>query len=109
MSAAIVHLRPRARTDLAACYAYIGDRNPDAAHRFRQAAEVTMASLARMPGMGEPYEIANPRLEGLRCARVGRFRNYLIFFRPHEGGIDVIRVLHAARNIEDILKAEEDE
>jgi len=86
---------------------YIGERNPDAAHRFRQAAEATFSALARMPGTGAPYEVNNPRLQGLRCARVSRFRNYLIFYRPIDGGIDVIRVLHAARNIAAILDEEE--
>jgi toxin ParE1/3/4 len=92
---------------LAACYAYIGERNPDAARRFRLAAEATLAALARMPGIGEPFDAANPRLQGLRTAQVRRFRNYLIFYLPVAGGIEVIRVLHAARNIRGILDTEE--
>lgn len=57
-----------------------------------------------MPTIGAHYEVVNPRLQGLRCARVRRFRNYLVFYRPIEGGIDVIRVLHAPRNIAAILE-----
>jgi len=60
-----------------------------------------------MPGIGEPYQVANPQRVGLRCAHVRRFKNYLIYYRPIPGGIDVIRVLHAARDIRDILEAEE--
>jgi toxin ParE1/3/4 len=52
-----------------------------------------------MPGTGEPYATTNRRLEGMRCSRVKRFRSFLIFYRPIAGGIEVIRVLHAARNI----------
>jgi toxin ParE1/3/4 len=107
MNGVTVLKTPLARIDLAACYAYIGERSPDAAHRFRQAAEATFEALARTPGIGAPYEVANPRLHGLRCARVRRFRNYLIFYRPIAGGIDVIRVLHAARDTRAILEAEE--
>jgi toxin ParE1/3/4 len=86
---------------------YIGARNPDAARRFRLAAEATFAALACSPGIGAPYEVANPRLQGLRSAQVRRFRNYLIFYLPVAGGIDVIRVLHAARNIRAILEDEQ--
>jgi len=106
MSDAIALKKPQARIDLAGCYAYIGERNPDAARRFRQAAEATFKALARTPGIGAPYKVANPRLQGLRCTGVRRFRNYVIFYLPIEGGIDVIRVLHAARNIKPILEEE---
>jgi toxin ParE1/3/4 len=87
-------------------HAYIGERNPDAARRFRLAAEATFEALALSPRIGTLYPVANPRLQGIRCSRVRRFRNYLIFYRPIDGGIDVIRVLHAARDIKAILAEE---
>jgi toxin ParE1/3/4 len=107
MSDAIVLKRSIVRIDLAGCYAHIWEDSPDAANRFRHAAEATLTALAKTPGLGEPYQVANPQLVGLRCARVRRFKNYLIFYRPIPGGIDVIRVLHAARDIRDILEAGE--
>jgi toxin ParE1/3/4 len=63
--------------------------------------------LAKSPGIGELYNVTNPRLEGLRCTQVRRFKKYLIFYRRISGGVDIIRVLHAARDIRDILEAEE--
>ena len=42
MSNAVVLKRPIARIDLAGCYAHIWERSPDAANRFRQAAEATL-------------------------------------------------------------------
>jgi toxin ParE1/3/4 len=107
MTDPVILKKPAARIDLAACYAYIGERNPDSARRFRLAAESTVAALARTPGIGAPYEVTSPRLQGLRIAPVRRFRNYLIFYLPVAGGIDVVRVLHAARNIKVILETEE--
>jgi toxin ParE1/3/4 len=86
MSDPIILKKPLVRIDLAGCYAYIAERSPDAASRFRPAAEATFAALAKTPGIGEPDRIANPRLAGLRCARVRRFNNYLIFYRPIPGG-----------------------
>ena len=49
--------------------------------------------------MGAVYPLNDPRLTGLRCSRIKRFRNHLIFYLPIENGIEVIRVIHAARDI----------
>jgi hypothetical protein len=43
----------------------------------------------------------------LRRAPVKGFMNYLLFYIPRSGGIDVVRVLHAARDIESIFAIEE--
>ncbi len=43
---------------------------------------------------------------GLRaCERdsAGGFENHFVFYRPHESGIEVVRVLHGARDLESIL------
>jgi len=34
------------------------------------------------------------------------FENYLIFYLPHSGGMDVIRVLHGARDIDNLFAQE---
>jgi toxin ParE1/3/4 len=106
MNEPIILKKPIARIDLAVCYGYIGERNPGMAHRFRLNAEATFAALARNPGLGESYQVDEPRLTGLRCDRIKRFKNYLVFYLPLDNGIDVIRVLHAARDIQAALKEE---
>jgi len=45
MNDPVILKKPAARIDLAGCYAYIGARNPDAARRFRLAAEATFAAF----------------------------------------------------------------
>jgi toxin ParE1/3/4 len=40
----------------------------------------------------------------MRVWPVKGFENHLIFFRPIDGGIEVIRVLHAARDIESVFE-----
>ena len=35
--------------------------------------------------------------------RVAGFPNHLIFYRPIESGVEVIRVLHASRDIESLF------
>ena len=44
---------------------------------------------------------------GMRRAPVPSFSKYLIFYLPSAGGIDVVRVLHGAQDIERILRDEE--
>ncbi|MGZ8955554.1 MAG: type II toxin-antitoxin system RelE/ParE family toxin [Methylovulum sp.] len=47
-------------------------------------------------------KIATPRelKAGLRSQTVG---NYLIFYFPLEDGVDIVRVLHGSRDIENLL------
>jgi plasmid stabilization system protein ParE len=44
-----------------------------------------------------------PLFEGIRVFPVSRFKKYLVFYRPIEGGIEVLRVLHGARDIQGLL------
>jgi len=62
-----------------------------------------MAQLAVMPGMGEAFATSHPRLQGVRRFRVAGFPNHLIFYREIEGGIEVVRVLHGARDLPSVL------
>jgi plasmid stabilization system protein ParE len=62
MSDAIVFKKPQARIDPAGCHAYIAQRNPGAAHRFRGAAEATFAAPAKLPGIGAPYPVVPTEL-----------------------------------------------
>jgi toxin ParE1/3/4 len=64
-----VQRRAQARQDLVDHFAYIGQQNEDAANRFLQAAEQTIAQLAQFPGMGAARDFGNPRLAGMRCDR----------------------------------------
>ena len=40
--------------------------------------------------------------------RIKGFENHLIFYRPSEDGVDIIRVLHGARDIEKVFEEDED-
>ena len=84
--------------------AYLTEDSLRAAERFLEAVENSFQVLARMPPMGSPYRTAARGGIGLRRWPVKGFRDYLIFYRPLEGGIEVIRVLHGARDIERLLE-----
>ncbi len=90
--------RPEAVQDLEDIFVYIGNDNLEAAHRFKQAAESAFQFIAKNPGIG--HERKFKTASELRSWRIRNFENYLIFFRPEENNVEIIRVLHGARNLE---------
>ena len=100
-------ITPRASQDLDENCAYIAQNNLDAALRFFDAARQTFARLAQMSGMGRLYPVQNPRLEGLRRLPVRGFENYLIFYLSFDDCIEVVPILHAARDLEEVLSGDE--
>jgi plasmid stabilization system protein ParE len=71
MNDPVILNKPAARIDLAACNASIGERNPEAARRFRFAAEVTLAALARTPAIDwlRPMRLPVLTCKALRSAQ----------------------------------------
>ena len=99
--------RPRARADIQEQAFRIADDNPDAARRFLAEVERSLELLAGMPGMGAARPRLSPALRSLRMFPVaGGFASHLLFYRPIRDGIELIRVLHGARDIDAILKDE---
>jgi toxin ParE1/3/4 len=97
-------IRPQARRDLADAADYIARDNVDAARRFLEAAEAAFELLAAMPQMGTQCTFRSPAAAGLRTWSIRGFRNYVVFYRPFEDGVDVVRVIHGARDIEAIFE-----
>lgn len=78
---------------------HIGEQDPAAAFRFLDALDETLRVLARNPRMGSPREFENEALAGVRCFPVHGFSKHLVFYRPRDGVIEVLRVLHGARDL----------
>jgi toxin ParE1/3/4 len=75
--------------------------------RFLEAVNRSIQDLARMPGIGAPYPVSNPTLQGLRASLVrGKFRKHIIFYLPTDDGIEVVRILYGSRNVQRILEEE---
>lgn len=77
---------------------YAGEVDPATARRFIDAVEEAFALIARQPGIGSPRYAVELDLPGLRARLVERFP-YLIFYFQHTDHIDVLRILHAGRDI----------
>jgi toxin ParE1/3/4 len=98
--------RERALRDLELRSEYIRQHNPRAALRFLAAALTTIRKLAASPGVGARYNPNHPALAELRFFPSTGFKKDLIFHRPISDGIEIVRVLHGARDIGGILAQE---
>lgn len=102
MATSRVEKRPQALRDLAEIAIHLAEESgsDDLAFRFLDAAEKCFEELAAMPEMGASRQYRDAALANLRMWPTSGFRNYLIFYRPCGGGVEIVRVLHAKRDIE---------
>lgn len=99
--------RPRARLDLLEQFVYFGEQaSVDVGERYFEAFDKTCAMLLHQPQAGMLYDAGVSRLARLRRFPVKGFENYLIFYIPRRDGIEIVRVLHRARDIGEILSEE---
>jgi toxin ParE1/3/4 len=68
------------------------------ARRFIHAVEQVFRLIARQPGIGSPRDAVELDWPGLRTHPVRRFP-YLVFYLEQADHLDVLRVLHAHRDI----------
>jgi toxin ParE1/3/4 len=98
-------IAPAARCDLHAILDYFLDvaGNAELANRFTTCAEVTFSKLSKFPGQGRPRQFRRNLLKGLRSWRIDAFPTYLVFYRETEACIEIVRVLHGARDLEHLF------
>ena len=92
--------QPEVRRALVEQADHISRDNLDAALRFLDAAEATFEFLASNREVGQLCAFTNQRTAGMRVWPIEGFRNYLVFYRPTKDGVDIVRVLHGARDFE---------
>ncbi len=77
---------------------YIAADNELAADKLLETLDEKVALLSDMPGAGG----ARPDLgKNVRTWAVG---NYLLLYRPIEGGIELLRVIHGARQVRRVFR-----
>jgi|CXWL01.1.fsa_nt_gi toxin ParE1/3/4 len=101
-----VRLTPKADSDVDSCFLWIHKDNPSAAIKFIDDVEQTCNALAQMPSIGSRHYADIALVRGIRMIAVNNFKNYLLFFTEYETHIEVIRLLHGARDIPEILQSE---
>jgi toxin ParE1/3/4 len=93
-----------AKRDLVEAADYYAEQSGLAlANRFLKAAEKSFEFLAGTPFIGGVWETSHPQLQNLRHWAVRGFENYVIFYRPIPDGVEIVRVLHGARDLQNIL------
>jgi toxin ParE1/3/4 len=90
--------------DIPGIAAYIANDSAASARPFGAELKQLFRTLSEQPQIGQPMAgFALP----IRAIRVSaRFRKYRVFYRRRgDNSIDIVRVLHGARNISEILQA----
>ncbi len=91
---------PLAESDLAGIWLEIMPDNIDAADNMLRVIDSSFQLLARFPNIGR---CRNNLSYGICSFTVGR---YLIFYRIYDTEIEIVRVLHGARDLPNIFGVE---
>jgi antitoxin ParD1/3/4/toxin ParE1/3/4 len=97
-------LTPAAARDLIEIWDYLADANLKAADHVLKAIEKAMKKLPNDPGIGHLREDLADRRH-----RFFLVYSYLIVYRPDTKPLQVLRVLHAARDVQSRLEMTPDE
>ena len=91
-------LTSRAKQDLNDIWDYIANDNIEAANRVLDALDNAMIKLAKNPGIGHRRdELTDKRHRFLLVY------SYLIVYRHETKPLQILRILHAARDVQSIL------
>ena len=97
-------LTPRAKRDVNDIGDYIADDSIEAADRVVDALDNAMVKLSKTPGIGHWREELTDKRH-----RFFLVYSYLIVYRHETKPLQIIRVLHAARDVQSILGLAPDE
>ena len=104
-----LRILPMADADVDEVGLFIAGDNFDAALRFYDAVERTYRQIRDHPKRWPRYDLDHRRLPELRKLSVIGFRNFLVFYHIEDDVVEIIRVLHGARDIPSVLTGESGE
>jgi toxin ParE1/3/4 len=99
--------RPQVRREVVDLADHTSHDSFEVAIRFLEAVERTFEFLATNREVGQVCGFANPSATGLRVWPVDGFRNHLVFYRATADGVEIVRVLHGARDFEVLFGEDE--
>lgn len=94
-------LTAAARADLYEIAEFIRQDSPEASRRVVESLREAMSRLARMPEIGHFREDLAPA-----SLRFWPVYSYLIIYRPESRPLQVIRILHGARDVQSLLSGD---
>jgi toxin ParE1/3/4 len=86
------------RRDYVEIWKHVADDDPTAADELLRTFDQKVTLLSDFPHMGRARPEIRPRL---RSFTVGK---YLLFYRPLRDGIELLRVIHGARNLREVFR-----
>ena len=86
-----------ARADLNEIFVYIAKDSLESARRLHQGFQEKFKLLVRQPAIGRKREELRP---GMRSLPLG---NYVIFYQEMQGVLVILRVLHGARDVQQVF------
>ncbi|MGE0870658.1 MAG: type II toxin-antitoxin system RelE/ParE family toxin [Kofleriaceae bacterium] len=95
-----VAFRHTAIDDLEHTYRWLRAQNDQAAERFLAAAQEEIALLSGHPFLGRRRHF---QTRGFRSWRIRGFEKHIIYYRVTTRVLEIVRVLHGAREIRDQL------
>jgi toxin ParE1/3/4 len=101
----MIRVGARAWQDISEAASYIGANSPAMADRLVAAVDETLLFLDESPQIGRVLELNHARLAWLRIWPVRGFPNHLLIYGPIERGIELVKLIHGARNLDDLLLA----
>ncbi len=78
----------------------------EVADRFFAATLAAFDRICEMPEIGNRRRFNNPTLVNVRVWPIKGFDKYRIFYRPLGNRIEILRILHAARDVDAIFEDE---
>ncbi|HEY6345254.1 MAG TPA: type II toxin-antitoxin system RelE/ParE family toxin [Bryobacteraceae bacterium] len=99
-----IAIRTTARREIKAHGVYLEEHaGPDVTERFLTAVQQSFETLARVPRAGVVCGFRKPALRRVRRWPVKGFENWLIFYIPKRNGVEIVHIIHGARDILGLL------
>ena len=99
-----VKIRPLAWRDITETAEYLeSNAGMEMADRFVDAVMAELELLSKMPQMGALGGFRSEEARDIRRWPITNFERWLIFYDPTGSPVEVVRVLHGARDINSIL------
>jgi toxin ParE1/3/4 len=97
-------IRNRATQDLRQQANYLlSNVSTGAAEQFLEQTEATFDRILTVPRIGKSLDFLSERMGEVRQWRIKNFQDYLVFYRLQDEWVEILRVLHGARDLDNIL------
>lgn len=88
----------QAAQDIENIWKYLAENNLKAADRLFDTLRESFPKLAKFPQMGKQRSELAPLLRSFPV------KNYLIFYRPIDEGVEIVRILHGSQDVETLFQ-----